>query len=203
MPLGRGCRVLRPPERNGAARAAAWSRSRAGSLPGQPVSETEAVVEPPSLKPRREPGAAEACGGPGCASRTAPASARERGGAQPVVARSAPRTPDAVVAASQQPSGRSSRRVSASRASTSAPVAAPQLRPAEVGRSEPRREPRRSAGVPVIEEITIPDIVGDRSRESRRRCTSERARVEDRVDARVTRDVLADGRVAIPAGSRE
>lgn len=32
--------------------------------------------------------------------------------------------------------------------------------------------------------------------------TSERARVEDRVDARVTRDVMADGRVAIPAGSR-
>jgi type IV secretory pathway VirB10-like protein len=32
--------------------------------------------------------------------------------------------------------------------------------------------------------------------------SSERARVEDRVDARVTRDVTAGGRVAIPAGSR-
>jgi type IV secretory pathway VirB10-like protein len=32
--------------------------------------------------------------------------------------------------------------------------------------------------------------------------TSERARVEDRVDARVTRDVLVNGRVAIPQGSR-
>jgi hypothetical protein len=32
--------------------------------------------------------------------------------------------------------------------------------------------------------------------------TTERNRVEDRVDARVTRDVLVDGRVAIPAGSR-
>lgn len=32
--------------------------------------------------------------------------------------------------------------------------------------------------------------------------SSERARVEDRVEARVTRDVLVDGRVAIPAGSR-
>lgn len=32
--------------------------------------------------------------------------------------------------------------------------------------------------------------------------SSERARVEDRVEAHVTRDVLADGRVAIPAGSR-
>jgi hypothetical protein len=32
--------------------------------------------------------------------------------------------------------------------------------------------------------------------------SSERSRVEDRVDARVTRDVTAAGRVAIPAGSR-
>ena len=32
--------------------------------------------------------------------------------------------------------------------------------------------------------------------------TSEQARVEDRVDARVTRDVYADGRLAIPAGSK-
>ena len=32
--------------------------------------------------------------------------------------------------------------------------------------------------------------------------SSEQARLEDRVDARVTRDVVASGRVAIPAGSR-
>jgi type IV secretory pathway VirB10-like protein len=32
--------------------------------------------------------------------------------------------------------------------------------------------------------------------------SSERAHVEDRVEARVTRDVLVDGRLAIPAGSR-
>ena len=32
--------------------------------------------------------------------------------------------------------------------------------------------------------------------------SSERAQLEDRVDARVTRDVLVNGRVAIPAGSR-
>jgi type IV secretory pathway VirB10-like protein len=32
--------------------------------------------------------------------------------------------------------------------------------------------------------------------------SSERARIEDRVDARVTRDVSSGGRVAIPAGSR-
>jgi len=32
--------------------------------------------------------------------------------------------------------------------------------------------------------------------------SSERARVEDRVDAKVARDVMADGHLAIPAGSR-
>jgi hypothetical protein len=32
--------------------------------------------------------------------------------------------------------------------------------------------------------------------------TSETAKVEDRVEARVTRDVIADGRVAIPAGTK-
>jgi hypothetical protein len=32
--------------------------------------------------------------------------------------------------------------------------------------------------------------------------SSETARLEDRVEARVTRDVMADGRVAIPAGTR-
>jgi hypothetical protein len=32
--------------------------------------------------------------------------------------------------------------------------------------------------------------------------SSETARIEDRVDARVTRDVMAQGRVAVPAGSR-
>ena len=35
-----------------------------------------------------------------------------------------------------------------------------------------------------------------------RRLRAERARIEDRVDPRVTRDVFAGGRLAIPAGSR-
>ena len=38
--------------------------------------------------------------------------------------------------------------------------------------------------------------------EIERAVTSESAQVEDRVDARVTRDVYVDGRVAIPADSR-
>ena len=54
---------------------------------------------------------------------------------------------------------------------------------------------------PVLEEIVLPaaSVIG---LELESTVTTERARVEDRVDARVTRDVYADGRLAIPAGSR-
>lgn len=55
--------------------------------------------------------------------------------------------------------------------------------------------------VPQFEEVTIPaDGVIGLQLESN--LSSDTARVEDRVEARVTRDVRADSRVAIPAGSR-
>ena len=54
---------------------------------------------------------------------------------------------------------------------------------------------------PELEEITVPaaSVIG---LEVETPLTSEKARVEDRVDARVTRDVYADGKLAIPAGTR-
>lgn len=54
---------------------------------------------------------------------------------------------------------------------------------------------------PRFEELIIPSssVIGLQVETA---ISSERADVEDRVDARVTRDVLAAGRVAIPAGSR-
>lgn len=62
-------------------------------------------------------------------------------------------------------------------------------------------DPPPSRPVPQFEEVTLPvsSVIG---LEIDTPLTSERARLEDRVDARVTRDVLAGGRVAIPAGSR-
>jgi len=53
----------------------------------------------------------------------------------------------------------------------------------------------------LYEEIYIPasSVIGLELETS---LTSDRARLEDRVDARVTRDVFANGRLAIPAGSR-
>jgi Bacterial conjugation TrbI-like protein len=55
--------------------------------------------------------------------------------------------------------------------------------------------------VPQFEEVVLPasSVIG---LEVDTALSSERARVEDRVDARVSRDVMAEGHVVIPAGSR-
>lgn len=54
---------------------------------------------------------------------------------------------------------------------------------------------------PTFEEVTVPAsaVIGLQIETP---VTSERAQIEDRVTARVTRDVMSRGRVAIPAGSR-
>lgn len=65
--------------------------------------------------------------------------------------------------------------------------------------SSARPEPARPE--PVLTEVVIPAsaVIG---LEIETTVSSERARLEDRVEARVTRDVFADGRLALPAGSR-
>ena len=69
-------------------------------------------------------------------------------------------------------------------------------------RAEPaeRPEPMEPA-VPQALEVTIPSnaIIGVRLGTS---VSSETAEIEDRVEASVTRDVIADGHVAVPAGTR-
>jgi type IV secretory pathway VirB10-like protein len=63
---------------------------------------------------------------------------------------------------------------------------------------EPQPELPRT---PHFEELVLPasSVIGLQVETA---LSSERAQLEDRVDARVTRDVLVNGRVAIPAGSR-
>ncbi len=65
--------------------------------------------------------------------------------------------------------------------------------------AEPVREVEPPA--PTFEELTVAadSVIGLQTETT---LSSERARVEDRVEARVVRDVRAGGRVAIPAGSR-
>ncbi|MBS1817454.1 MAG: hypothetical protein JSU08_05975 [Acidobacteria bacterium] len=54
---------------------------------------------------------------------------------------------------------------------------------------------------PTLEELTVAadSVIGLQTENT---LSSERARIEDRVEARVVRDVRVNGRVAIPAGSR-
>jgi type IV secretory pathway VirB10-like protein len=54
---------------------------------------------------------------------------------------------------------------------------------------------------PILERIVLPasSVIG---LEIETTISSEKAEIEDRVNARVTRDVYAEGRLAIPAGSR-
>lgn len=74
-----------------------------------------------------------------------------------------------------------------------APLAARDERPTEPVTPEPPR--------PTFEELTVAaeSVIGLQTETA---LSSERARIEDRVEARVVRDVRVSGRVAIPAGSR-
>jgi hypothetical protein len=74
----------------------------------------------------------------------------------------------------------------------------PAVEPAAPVRTEPAEPPAPAA--PEFVDLMIPSdsVLG---LQVERAVTSETARVEDRVEARVTRDIRVDGRVAIPAGS--
>jgi hypothetical protein len=166
---------------------------------GQGVAETEAIVEPTtaleSVTPARvEPAAyvrkdsrdtqgkrdsqAAAARGP------AAAAPPERG-QQPTIAPE----PAPAVEYAATPS-----RAAADVAPTPAPAGTTALEPAV-----PEAPP--APAKPDFVEVVVPasSVVGLSVVTS---ITSETARVEDRVEARVTRDVLAEGRVAIPAGTR-
>jgi len=81
----------------------------------------------------------------------------------------------------------------------------PQLRPGDTvlvaQEPVPLPEPPQKSSQKSIDELVVSadSVIGLQSETS---VSSERARVEDRVEARVTRDVRVGNRVVIPAGSR-
>jgi hypothetical protein len=79
--------------------------------------------------------------------------------------------------------------------------AAQQPQPEATGETPRTQEPPPAPSAPQFEEVVLPtaSVIGLQVDTS---LSSERTRIEDRVDARVTRDVMADGRLAIPAGAR-
>jgi hypothetical protein len=161
----------------------------------QAVAETEAVVpptpaveaptrarnlsRPPAAKPERPAAAVE--------KKSTPASTSARA--------EVPTAPSRPAAAAPEPST-AIERPSSTREAEPAPVSTPPLTAPEPVVTEPAAPPR-----PSFVEVVVPSssVVGLNVQTS---LTSETARVEDRVEARVTRDVIADGRVAIPAGTR-
>ena len=156
------------------------------AVPGRPVQETEAGVSGPA---RKAPAASPVV--------TATKRVDNTPAKETVAARHDPLSAltNTWLGNAQQPSP-------ATPAPVSAAVEAPAPRPVEiVERAAP--EPPRALEPPqkVFEELAISadSVIG---LQTETRITSETARVEDRVEARVTRDVKVGDRVAIPSGSR-
>ena len=79
-----------------------------------------------------------------------------------------------------------------------APAPVPPSTRSEIAEVAPRPE---TPPPPQFDELVVPasSVIGLRVETP---ISTERAHVEDRVNGRVTRDVMADGRVAIPAGAQ-
>jgi type IV secretory pathway VirB10-like protein len=162
-----------------------------------PVSETEAPVS--TARPAAP--APSAPSTPPSASAARSSSAAAAPARKP--ARPEPRKPAAPAAA--KPPARTvplPERASADHAAAlpAEPVAAPATAVAPAVEAPTPVEPPPPP-VPQFEEVILPSssVIGLQLETS---LSSETARIEDRVEARVTRDVLSGGRLAIPAGAR-
>ena len=177
----------------------------------QPVAETEAAVSPKS-----DSSAVSKAQGTKAAADPAPAPAPRRQDPAPATSASttsasttsAPATPQATRTARNESAP--ARTVPESAPARTVPMTGgvrsgqpePQAAPAPPAPEPPRPvEPQpEPPSVPQFDEVILPasSVIGLQMETS---LSSERSRVEDRVDARVSRDVMAAGRVAIPAGS--
>lgn len=164
------------------------------------VTESEGVITPEASKPEAAPSAAPARR----STSIAPPQTTSR--AARVVARpSRPTTPDSQP--SGLPAGRSGQ-VPESPAAPASPAAnggsmwetRPSVAPSVPEYKEPEPPAPPPPPAPEFVDLTVPSdaVLG---LQIERTVSSELARVEDKVDARVTRDVRVADRIAIPAGS--
>jgi hypothetical protein len=183
--------AMSPPPAASPAAAAVPAAPVATAVPERPVQETEAVVNDSARK------STVAAKPTVAAKRVEPttSAARTKGNAAPATARQDQPPP----LTSTWPS------------SAAQPPATPLPTANETVSSAPRvDEPARGAQdlprLPEPPQKTFEDLVIARDSviglQTETRVTSETARVEDRVDARVTRDVRVGDRVAVPAGAR-
>ena len=154
------------------------------------VSETEAVVQPSAQ--------------PAPVANPAPVEAENPPAREPVRSRRSEQQPRPRAEAPRPAPASPGTPATTTAPETDRPV--PQSEPAAPVVSEPPVEPARAPEPPPppqpqFEEVIVPasSVIGLQVTTA---LSSERAQVEDRVDARVTRDVIAAERLAIPAGSR-
>lgn len=155
--------------------------------PGTPVADTEAVVAArpaPEIKPAPVEAPAPQA--------EPPRSRRESARPQRTAAARAPRQEPPVQASPETPTPE--------RPGTVEPPVQPPT-PVDAPVEPPRTYEPPPPPEPQFEEVIVPasSVIGLQVTTA---LSSERAQVEDRVEARVTRDVVSGGRVAIPAGSR-
>jgi hypothetical protein len=165
----------------------------------QPVAETEAAVS--SAKAEKPEPAVNAPAPAKPTPTNAPAPRRQdpvKDAPIPQVPRNTPVAPAPSTAARTVPANGSAVPSQPEPQPTPVPTATTAPTPEAPKPAEPQPEAPRP---PQFEEVILPasSVIGLQMEST---VSSERARLEDRVEARVTRDVLAAGRVAIPAGSR-
>ena len=156
---------------------------KSGSPVSQPVTETEAPVSAPKPEPAADAPAKAEPAAPVARHAETPAkkstTARSEHSAAPAGRTIAPPSPAPQVDPQPSPA-----------ATVPTPEPVKPLEPA----APPHREPQ-------FEQLVLPAaaVIGLQLDTP---LSSDRARVEDRVDAHVTRDVMTGGRVAIPSGSK-
>jgi hypothetical protein len=168
--------------------AAATPAPAVTAVPDKPVQETEAVVgdtKPSSAKTT--------------VSEPTPAKRAEKADkpAAPKTARATPTNHQAPPLTGTWPSSAASQPPAPATPAPSAPE--PAAKPEE--HAAPTPPPAPEPPQKQFEELVVSrdSVIG---LQTENRVSSETARVEDRVEARVTRDVNVAGRVAIPAGAR-
>ncbi|MBY0497666.1 MAG: hypothetical protein K2Y23_25955 [Cyanobacteria bacterium] len=174
----------------------------APAAPAAPVTESEGVIAPDQVKPARPDAPSAPAARPSPRIVNAPSRRAE--------ARSAPAAPP-------RPSTRDTVRETSTIARSGeapepAPPAAapstsgsmwetrPSVQPSVPEYKEPEPPPPPPPPAPEFVDLTVPSdaVLG---LQIERTVSSELARLEDKVDARVTRDVRVNDRIAIPAGS--
>ena len=166
------------------------------------VSEPVAMSEHAPVAQSPAPQVAEAAGSTPIVKRPAGPSAGQR---KAIVAdrnRTLPPTPAAVRERTPEPAASAHPTVGASNADTQPLAARVEALQAEAPREAAApREPEFAKRPATVEELVVSadSVIGLQLETS---VNSEQARIEDRVDARVVRDVRVDGSVAVAAGSR-